>query len=126
MVPGLRKNTLGKNKFFGYHIERIIKCQWVSWPEHDVIFLRPFFYIYVKHLILIKVRTADPHVTLYSTLCVTKGIYANPKIKKSDQFPERLIPPCRFFLAPIFLVEFPSGAWMLFHVIQVIQPLFLH
>ena len=44
-MPGLRKNTLGKNKFFGYQEERIIKS------------LRTF---YVKHLILIKVRTADP------------------------------------------------------------------
>ena len=37
-----KKNTLGKNKFFGYQKERIIKCQQVSWPD-DVIFLRPFF-----------------------------------------------------------------------------------
>ena len=42
-MPGLRKNTLGKNKFFGYQKERIIKCQRVSWPEDDVILLRPFF-----------------------------------------------------------------------------------
>ena len=83
-----------------------------------------FLYIYVKHLILIKVRTADPRITLYSSLYVTKGIQANPKIKKSDQFPERLIPPCRSFLLPVFLAEFPSGAWMLFCIIQVIQPLF--
>ena len=80
----------------------------------------------MKHLILIKVRTADSGVTLYSSPCVTKRIEAKPKIKKMDQFPERLIPPCRFFLAPVFLAEFPSGAWMLFHVIQVIQPPFLH
>ena len=45
------------------------------------------------------------------------------KIKKLDQFLERLIPPCHSFLLPVFLAEFPSGAWMLFHVIQVIQPL---
>ena len=29
-MPGLRKNTLGKNKLFGYQKERIIKCQQVS------------------------------------------------------------------------------------------------
>ena len=29
-MPGLRKNTLGRNKFFGYQKERIIKCQQVS------------------------------------------------------------------------------------------------
>ena len=69
---GLRKNTLGKNKFLGYQKERVIKCQQASWPENDVKPLRSFFY--VKHLILIKVRTADPHVTLYSSLCITKGI----------------------------------------------------
>ena len=71
-----------------------------------------FLYIYVKHLILIKVRTADPRMTLYSSLCVTKGIQANSKIKKSDQFPERLIPSCHSFLLPIFRAEFPSGAWV--------------
>ena len=30
-----------------------------------------------------------------------------------DQFLERLIPPCLFFLFSIFLAEFPSGAWVL-------------
>ena len=65
-MPGLRKDTLGKNKFFGYQKERVVKCQQVSQPEDDVKPLRP--------LILIKVRTADPHVTLYASLCVTKGI----------------------------------------------------
>ena len=35
------------------------------------------------------------------------------KIKKWDQFLERLIPPCHSFLLPIFLAEFPSGAWVL-------------
>ena len=67
----------------------------------------------MKHLILIKVRTADPRMTLYSSLCVTKCIQANPKIKRSDQFLERLILPCRSFLLPVFLAEFPSGAWVL-------------
>ena len=67
-----KKNTLGKNKFFGYQKERVIKCQQASWPEDDVKPLRTFSY--VKHLILIKVRTADPRVTLYSSLYVTKGI----------------------------------------------------
>ena len=39
---GLRKNTLGKNKFFGYQKERIIKCQQALWPEDDLKPLRPF------------------------------------------------------------------------------------
>ena len=85
-----------------------------------------FSYIYVKHLILRKVGTPGPHGTLYSSLYVTEGIEANPTRKKSDQFLERLIPPCHSFLLLVFLAEFPSGAWMLFHVDQVIQPLFLH
>ena len=104
------KNTLGRNKFFGYQKERVVKCQQASWLEDDVKSLRPF---YVKHLILIKVRTADPRVTLYSSLCVTKVVSANAKIKKWDQFPERLIPPRRSFLLPVSLAEFPSGAWVL-------------
>ena len=70
-MPGLRKNTLGKNKFFGYQKERVVKCQQASWPEDDV---KPLRFFYVKHSILIKVRIADPHITLYSSLCVTKGI----------------------------------------------------
>ena len=34
-------------------------------------------------------------------------------MKKSDQFLERLIPSCLSFLLPVFLAEFPSGAWVL-------------
>ena len=34
------------------------------------------------------------------------------KIKKTDQFLERLIPLYRSFLFSVFLAEFPSGAWM--------------
>ena len=41
-MPGLRKNTLGKNKFFGYQKERVVKCQQASWPEDDVKPLRFF------------------------------------------------------------------------------------
>ena len=69
----------------------------------------------MKHLILIKVRTADPHVTLkfpFVSMC-KKRVLANLKIKKMDQFLERLIPPCRSFLFPVFLTEFPSGVWVL-------------
>ena len=33
---GLRKNTLEKNKCFGYQKERVVKCQQASWPEDDV------------------------------------------------------------------------------------------
>ena len=76
----------------------------------------PKVFFYVKHLILVKIRTADPCVTLYSSLCVIKGIKANPKIKKGDQFPERLIPPCRFFLAPCFSGRIPIWSMGARHV----------
>ena len=42
-----------------------------------------------------------------------KRYISKPKIKKWDQLLERLIPSCRSFLLPVFLAEFPSGAWML-------------
>ena len=42
-MPGLRKDTLGKNKFFGYQKERVIKCQQALWPEDNVKPLRSFF-----------------------------------------------------------------------------------
>ena len=54
--------------------ERAIKCQQASWPEDDVKPIKPFLYIYVKHLILTRVRSADPRMTLDSSLHVTKGI----------------------------------------------------
>ena len=69
----------------------------------------------MKHLILIKVRTADPRVTLkfpFVSMC-NKRYVSKPKNKKSDQFLERLIPPCCSFLFPVFLAEFPSGVWVL-------------
>ena len=47
-MPGLRKNTLGKNKFFGYQKERVIKCQQASWPEDDVKPLRPLCILLCK------------------------------------------------------------------------------
>ena len=69
-----------------------------------------FSYIYVKHLILRKVGTPGPHGTLYSSLYVTEGIEANPTRKKSDPFPERLIPACRFFPAPRFSGRIPRDS----------------
>ena len=74
MVPGLRKNTLGKNKFFGYQKERVVKCQQVSWPEDDVKPLRPFFIHLCEVPDFGKGQDCDPRVTLYSSLCVKKGI----------------------------------------------------
>ena len=67
----------------------------------------------MKHLILIKVRTADPHMTLkFPFVCMCNKRYiSKPENKKTDQFLERLIPPCRSFFP--LLAEFPSGAWIL-------------
>ena len=42
-----KKNTLGKNKSFGYQKERVVKYQQVSWPEDDVNPLRPFLYTFM-------------------------------------------------------------------------------
>ena len=66
----------------------------------------------MKHLILIKVRTADPRVTLkfpFVSIC-NKRYISKAKKKKSDQFLKRL---CHSFLFSIFLAEFPSGVWVL-------------
>ena len=103
-MPGLRKNTLGKNKFFGYQKERIIKCQQASWPEDDVKPLRPFLYIYVKHLILIKVRTADPRVTLkflFISMC-NKRYISKPNNKEIGSVSGKTDSLMSFFSAPHF------------------------
>ena len=101
MVPGLRKITLGKNKIFGCQKERVIKCQQVSWPEDDVKPLRPFLYIYVKHLILIKVRTADPRVTLFIPM-YNKRYTSKPKNKEIGSVSRKTDSLMSFFPAPRF------------------------
>ena len=60
-----------------------------------------FLYIYVKHLILIKVRTADPHVTLifpFVSMC-NKRL---PKNKEIGSVSGKTGSPMSFFLAPHF------------------------
>ena len=109
-MPGLRKNTFGKNKFFGYQKERIIKCQRVSWPKDDVIFLIPFFIHLCEAPDFDKGQDCWPPCdSVFIPMC-NKRYISKPKL---DQFPERLIPSCRSFLFPVFLAEFPSGAWVL-------------
>ena len=70
-----------------YQKERLIKCQQASWPEDDVKPLRPFFvYIYMKHLILIKVRTIDSPVTLkfpFVSMC-NKRYISKPENKNGS------------------------------------------
>ena len=55
----------------------------------------------MKHLILTRVRSADPCVALYSSVCITKEIRSVSG--KTDS-------PVSFF--PL-LAEFPSGVWVL-------------
>ena len=55
----------------------------------------------MKHLILTRVRSADPCVALYSSVCITKEIRSVSG--KTDS-------PVSFF--PL-LAEFPSGTWVL-------------
>ena len=73
------------------HKERVINCQqaplarrWCNTPKTSV-------YICMKHLTLIKVRTAVPVWLLYNI-----SVYKNRlwKIKNWDQFLERLVSPC--------------------------------
>ena len=73
------------------HKERVINCQqaslarrWCNTPKTSV-------YICMKHLTLIKVRTADPTWLLYNT-----SVYKSRpwKIKNWDQFLKRLVSPC--------------------------------
>ena len=87
------------------HKERVINCQqaplarrWCNTPKTSV-------YICMKHLTLIKVRTADP-VWLLHNISVYKS---RPwKIKNWHQFLEILVSPCRSLSQT--LVESPSGA----------------
>ena len=71
--------------------------RWCNTPKTSV-------YICIKHLTLIKVRTADPVWPLYNI-----SVYKNRpwKNKKWDQFLERLVSPCRFFSH--LLAEFHLG-----------------
>ena len=99
-MPGLRKTTLGKNRFFGYQKERVIKCQQVSWAEDDIKPLRLFLYIYVKHLILIKVRTTDPRVTLKFPLVsmCNKRYISKPENKENGSVSGKTDSVVSFFL----------------------------
>ena len=69
----------------------------------------------MKHLILIKVRTADPHVTLkfpFVSMC-NKRYISKPENKENGSVSGKTESPCCSFLFSVFLAEFPSGAWVL-------------
>ena len=73
--------------------------RWCNTPKTSV-------YICMKHLTLIKVRTADP-VWLLCNISVYKN---RPwKIMNGDQFLKILVYPCRSISQT--LAEFPSGVW---------------
>jgi len=74
---------------------------WCNTPKTSV-------YICMKHLTLIKVRTAVPAWLLYNISVYKNRPWTN---KKWDQFLERLVSSCRSFSH--LLAEPPSGTWRL-------------
>ena len=81
---GLRKKfTPGKNKFSGLLtvIRKGHKMSAGLMARRSCKTHKTFVYIYMKHLILIKVRTADPHVTLFIPMC-NKRYISKPQNKE--------------------------------------------
>ena len=58
-------------------------------------------YLCVKHLILIKVRTADPRVTLFIPMC-NKRYISKPKNKEIRSVSRKTDSLMSFFSAPCF------------------------
>ena len=68
----------------------------------------------MKHLILIKVRTADPRVTLkFPFVSMCKKRYISKPEKKENRSVSGKTDFPMSVLFSIFLAEFPSGAWVL-------------
>ena len=68
----------------------------------------------MKHLILIKVRTADLHMTLkfpFVSMC-NKRYISKPKNKEIGSVSGKTDSPVSFLFS-VFLAEFPSGAQVL-------------
>ena len=94
----------------------------LSWPEDDV----PFFIHLCEAPDFDKGQDCWPlRDSVFIPMC-NKRYISKPKNKEIGSVSRKTDSPMLLLLAPIFLAEFPSGAWMLFHVIQVIQPPFLH
>ena len=68
----------------------------------------------MKHLILIKVRTADPHVTLKFPFVSTfnKRYISKPENKEIGSVSGKTDSPVSFLFS-VFLAEFPSRVWVL-------------
>ena len=90
--------------------QRAIKCQQASWPEDDAKPLRPLYNFIWSTWFWQASGLLTPPDSVFIPM-YKKSIQANLKIKKSDEFLERLIPPCHSFFP--LLAEFPSGAWVL-------------
>ena len=103
VVPGLRKNTLGKTKSFGYQKERVIKCQQVSWPEDDVKSLRPFFIHLCEAPDFYKGRNCwPPHDSVFIPMC-NKRYISKPKNKEIGSVSRKTDSPVSFlFCSPFF------------------------
>ena len=125
MVPGLRKNTLGRNKFFGYQKERIIKCQRVSWPEDDVIFLRPFFIHLCEAPDFDKGQDCwPPRDSVFIPMC-NKRCISKPQNKEIGSVSRKTESPMSFFLAPRFSGWIPIwsvGALQVYLFAPVFKP----
>ena len=160
-MPGLRKNTLGRNKFFGYQKERIIKCQQVS------LMARRWCTFFIH---LCEATDFDkgqdcwlPCDSLFIPMC-NKRYISKPQNKEIGSVSGKTDSPMSFFFSPTIFwpnshlvhgyppsllilpgllrsdrgglsASSPSGEredacglrrwWLVFHVNQVIQPLFL-
>ena len=99
-MPGLRKNTLGRNKFFGYQKERIIKCQQISlmarrWCKIPKTFLceAPDFD---------KGQDCWPPRDSVFIPMYNKRYISKPKNKEMGSVSGKTDTPMSFFLAPRF------------------------
>ena len=96
-MPGLRKNTLGRNKFFGYQKERIIKCQQVSCKTP-----KPFFIHLCEAPDFDKGQDCwPPRDSVFIPMC-NKRYISKPQNKEIGSVSEKTDTPMLFFLAPHF------------------------
>ena len=99
VVPELRKNTLGKNKFFGYQKERIIICQQASWPEDDVKPLRPLHNFIWSTWLWQGSGLLTPRDSVFIPMYNKKYI-SKPENKENGSVSGKTDSPVSFFLSP--------------------------
>ena len=124
-MPGLRKNTLGKNKFFGYQKERVVKCQQASWPEDDVKPLRCFFIRLCEAPDFDKSQDCwPPRDSVFIPMC-NKRYISKPKNNEIRSISGKTDSPMLFFLAPRFSGWIPIwsvGALQVYLFAPVFKP----